>query len=388
MTTLLARHSNCAARDWRRLGIRLVALLLLSAIWYAVRPGLTFALARSSIGCRARGVLFMAVLSRRFPELAGAQIGAPYVGGSLSFTQGRSTGGLIVWQTYAAHDPNALNAAQFPTVIRLGLADEHFEPRGHINVGPWSEEPIVRPRVGQDANEIAFLLKYEYLSAYPSGAQPSLLSLAVVRIPGRQPELTGLVAVHAGTLTAPWPLWVDEDGDGRQEVIIRASATTFPRGGGPGRRVQQTIAVFDLDSRDVPHLRVPATNGAVLLWTPPDGQPVPIPEHQSADEFFCSLLPIPDDFGIPASQPATAPITDPTNAASQPTTEQGVPGPRVPDPEPSPLNDPRPFATYPESLAVSAARSASPSASSRFPRSRGRVAGSRPATQSSGRIST
>lgn len=315
MTSLLGRRSNSVARDLPRLGVGLLTLLLLSATWYAVRPSLTFALARSSIGCRPRSALFMAVLSRRFPELAGGQAGARHAGGSLLFAQGRSTGGLIVWQAYTTSDSEASNAARIPTEIRLGLADERFEPRGHLLVSPYSEDPIVRPRVGRDAADIAFLLQFDWPSAHGSSWHPPFLRFGVVRAPGRQPELTGLVAVNAGTLTDPWPLWRDDDGDGRAEVLIRASAVTYPRGGGLGHRVEQIIASLELDERDVPHLRAPPSSGAILLWTPPDGQPVPIPDDRSADEFFSSLLPIPDDFGLVTTQPATGATTAPTSEA-------------------------------------------------------------------------
>jgi hypothetical protein len=147
---------------------------------------------------------------------------------------------------------------------------------------------------------VTFALYYDAFdsrTAWAGGASP--VGCAVVRIEPPRALLTGLIV---GNRT--YPHWVDKDGDGTTELEF---ARWMPARGGPWRIQRQSVGVFKLDgNNDGPALQEPPTSDEFLVWMPPDGQPLAIPDDRPADEFFRSLLEVPANFGAPTSSAPTA----------------------------------------------------------------------------------
>lgn len=315
MTDLLARRRHrCYGRDVRRLGLGLLLLLVLSSAWYALRPAVLIALARSSVGCNARTSLLAAAIDRLHPDSRPVRcvslLDIEYVE---LVSQRRRTGGFVAWRTDKgiAESPRVTGAAS--EARQLILADGQFNLIGTMFANYWWADP--RPVGDSGAPYGMTLLQFCLCSGARSTTGSStaldLRYRAVVRIVAQRPEVTGLIVASERGSTRLDFSWTDVDGNGQFELTV--GVTTFGQrpDGSRGFISQQQVAIFDLDAQDVPHPRMLPSDGSFLLWTPPDGQPVPVPDDCSLDDFCCSLLPIPDDFGLPATQPATAPTTAP-----------------------------------------------------------------------------
>jgi hypothetical protein len=286
----LERQQRASRRqDIGRLIVALVLLLAASGVWHAVRPAVTLALARSSIGCYARNGLLAGALEHLYPQypVAHYEIFDNLRLGSYLLR----AGSLVVWHsTQAGH----VGAPESEVETRVNVADDRLRYLGSLR----DIEPMgVRPEGFDARGGVTFVAVYE--AAEPNAPSSDAgLSLAVLRFAPPSAEVAGLV-VHDGN----WLDWADTDADGTTEFVL---GRIVRRRAQSPKRQYQVQAVFKLDDNGVlfPY-DVPPDKG-VRFWTPPDGRPVPIPADVSAEEFFRTLAPWPDGFSSPASAPPSA----------------------------------------------------------------------------------
>jgi hypothetical protein len=272
-----------------------VALVVASVCWNIARRPVTFALARSSVGCAGRTKLIASVVTELYPNFPpeGSQDWGLF---PRLTSYALSTGRMVAWHNTQIPPHGTQSQVAKPL---LHLADGRFQHLGSLRTQAWI---LPRPDSGGPQSPVMFALHYDavdFRAGSGGGAAP--MGCAVVRLEPPSAILTGLVV---GTRT--YPHWVGKNGD-------RATELEFVRWIRPqsgSRRIQTQIAgVFKLDENDVPVLQESLSSDEFLVWTPPDGQPVAIPEDIAADEFFRSLLEVPAGFGTTTSSAPAAPTS-------------------------------------------------------------------------------
>jgi hypothetical protein len=146
------------------------------------------------------------------------------------------------------------------------------------------------------ADGLTLALMYEIEDPL-SGSSRYVPACGLVRLLGQRTEVTGVI-IGPGRSAC----WKDTDNDGAFEIVF----WKFVRAR-PGQ--VQVMASVKLDPNGVPITDALPADGSVLVWTPPDGVPLPIPEDVKAEDFFRQLLPLPDGFG-------TSPTSAPTSTRS------------------------------------------------------------------------
>ena len=270
----------------------LAALSGLSAVWYVSRPAIVRSVARSNIGCDGHTQLLAAAIAMRYPKM---ELERFTLGGGLSHANVDSFGdcaqGFLTWYTQDPAPPMPLLVGSVP-LQTLVLADQELNLLGRIQHRGWfSAEPLLAEH---GAETPAWLVSYE-TSQSLSGRAVLIASMALVKFDRQQPAVAGLILIHSPR-AHPWPSWTDSDGDGRYELTLDVRTYGRLPSGAFGITSTVTVASFELDEQGIPRPRQVPSDGSVLLWTPPDGQPVPVPADMPIEDSCGHLLPIPADF--------------------------------------------------------------------------------------------
>jgi hypothetical protein len=246
---LRRRHVYSRRREVHTLLIAVLMIVAAGVLWHLIRPTVTLALARGGIPWAGRERFLGQVLQDLYPDLIGYKgVAWPYL-----LRRGR----VAIWRT---------------------ASQQHLFDGALRRVGSvWSYLQLLPcPDGFDDDGGLKLALPYHL----PGAAGRSSAACGLIRL--RQHT-----AVVTGVIVAPGisSVWKDTNNDGELEIAFWTA---------PPFRVTTSIK---LDRSGIPIPDALPTDGSVLVWTPPDGRPRPIPDRVEATEFFRQLLPLPPVLG-------------------------------------------------------------------------------------------
>jgi len=287
VTELLQRRQVYSRRrELRALALAGLALLAASACWHLVRPALTLALARSSVGS-ARSELLADALLQLYPDQTGGDAGLLLPVQSSVLRRGR----VVLWRTSRMQRVGN----SWVTDVRQHVADGDLRYLGSLRTD--SGVPVPCPDGFDAAGGLTLALMYSVEDPRSSGFLPAC---GIVRLLRQRADVTGVIIGPRSSV-----MWKDADNDGACEIVFwkflgrRAGARTGQF---------QVLASVNLDASGIPIAHGLPADGSVAIWTPPEGVPLPIPDDVNAEDFFRELLPLPAGFALP---PSTAPASAP-----------------------------------------------------------------------------
>jgi hypothetical protein len=273
VTALLERrHVYTRRREWRALLLAVIAVVTASGFWHAIRPAVTLALARRSVGCPGRELFLGWVLGAINPGMA------ENVTPAWSFRLRR---GGVAYLSVSGQESL--------------FFDERLQRIGSVSFFGRADPD---PDGFDDDGSLKLVLPFMAYRTLGASAQSSA-ACGIIRLRQRRAEVVGVVMGPGSGA-----IWKDADNDGVPEIVFWQSARTRPI------RLQ-IAASIKLDRNGVPLKDALPSDGSVLVWTPPDDRPVFIPDGVAATEFFQQLLPLPPTFGTftpttTSSAPASA----------------------------------------------------------------------------------
>lgn len=98
------------------------------------------------------------------------------------------------------------------------------------------------------------------------------------------------------------PIWRDEDGDGRKELVFVTREATKSQ---PGFKKPRTAAVIEWDTaRGILQPRGDLEASGVLPWEPPEGRPLVVDPDEDLRPVLMELMPLPQEFlPVPDAEP-------------------------------------------------------------------------------------
>jgi hypothetical protein len=315
MTDLQRRPTNLRrSRDVRRLVIALALIVTASLMWQGARDYAVRELAESSLGCGSRADLIAAAIWHRYPAL---RMETPYGLPLVSYRSAATAG--------AACEVRSVTE-RLPTGTSLGHEQRYAVVNANLDlvgVIVGSSLPLLPTPGDRDADGCIETVT----SCIPDIGNLSRSAglWATARLGPDSNEVAALVLVDY----TPWraakvwirPEWGSQNADGRQELLFLAWSPGRLPSGRMGFLPPETLAVFEWNHPGgVLRPTLLPNDGSFLVWTLPDGKPYPFSPDECVDDVARKLLPIPDDFGVPATAPAASqPATSTTQApASQP----------------------------------------------------------------------
>ena len=288
MMDLLGRQRRPVRWGWTRWFVMAAVLLVLAGgAWRVVRPWLTVALARTSVGCPERGELLYAALRILYPDRTWPRQGA--------VPSERQPGSSMVrWATprgtwaFADADLKFLGAARLDNMWSTGCADADHD--GCLEV-------VSR-----------------CLAARSSGSSNATIwRWVVLRLHAAHNEMLGVVSADwtavrtAGARFDVAATWREEDGDGLEELVFQGIGYGRLPSGTMGLLPPTVLAVFGwtASAGKLAPRQLPA-DGSFLAWEPPEGEPVWTFPEQALEPLLDALVPLPDGFGTP---PTTVPTS-------------------------------------------------------------------------------
>jgi hypothetical protein len=303
--TFTRRYSTSRRQELARLALGLAALAILSGIWHASRPFLIRALARSSLGLPARDPLLAAAVTDLYPQFP-VKLGEP---GAFVAAFRLPESAYVVWQPAA----ETAVLAPFVTRYRPGpcvLADRDLKYLGRIRTNAYGWRGSAVPgRAG--TCDVA-------IDVPVTRDDSPLRWWAVVRLCPAANRIIGAVQVDRSRLQAQkayaWPVWRDEDHDGRHELVIELRRLQRGPSGLFAWQPPETVAAFATDGPgELLSTRRLPDDGIFALWTPPDGQPLAFSLEEYLDDVVQRNLPAQGLFGGPATRGVLPPDTQPAN---------------------------------------------------------------------------
>jgi hypothetical protein len=257
-------------KEWCRCAILLVIVLSGSALWYGTRDFVVYQLAKSSTGCPGRNELIVAGLRQC------GSLGEDDVAHQLNASWVESS--WIAWTIMRECEP-AKGAVRFWKSVTV-VADLDLIVRGEIEGHSYIFLPP-DDRDGDGRCEIVMkMVEAE------SEASQDLVWWVVARILDGRNEIVwvGLVDEdfwHSRSIR-PKPIWRDEDGDGREELVFITVETVRTKNGGIIFKPPEAIAVFEwASSGGILRTKLLSADSHLIPWRP--AEPVPLLVEQDAD---------------------------------------------------------------------------------------------------------